>query len=67
MTDRVKGFTVILDGDIREDDVEELRKAISCLRHVLSVDNVIAKVGDHFERERARHELGQALWKILYP
>lgn len=37
MTDRVNQLTVVLDHEMRVDDVEELVAAIRMLRHVLTV------------------------------
>lgn len=37
MTDRIKGLTVVLDKDYREDDVEVIIQAISLLRGVQQV------------------------------
>jgi hypothetical protein len=61
MTDRVQGFTVVLDRDVRDDDVEELRKAIACLRYVVSVENRVVVPDDHWARQRMRYELIAAI------
>ncbi len=37
MTDRINVITVVLEKDIREDDVEPILVAIRCLRGVLRV------------------------------
>ena len=37
MTDRVRTLTVVLDQDMRVDDVEIVTSAISMIRHVQSV------------------------------
>lgn len=42
MTDRVNALVVVLDKDIRTDDVESLIEAIKHFRGVLSVFNNIA-------------------------
>ena len=67
MTDRVHSLTVVLEHDIRVDDVEALTQAIRQLRGVLSVDGNVSDLSDHVAWERARHDLGQKLWKVLYP
>jgi hypothetical protein len=42
MTDRVKGFTVVLDKDFRIDDVEVTQNAIAMIKGVSSVQPIIA-------------------------
>lgn len=67
MTTRLKGFTVVLEEDMREDDAEPLRLAIAQMRGVLSVAPVEKDIDDYFAMERVRRELGMKLWEILYP
>lgn len=54
MTDRVAGFTVTLDDDIREDDAEIIAGAIRVLRRVVSVEPVAADAALHIAERRAR-------------
>jgi hypothetical protein len=58
MTDRIQALTVILDHDMRDDDVQELIAAIKCLRHV---GNVITTnpvdVNTIVARTRIYHEI----------
>lgn len=67
MTDRFRGFTVALAKDVREDDFEAIEKAVRMIKGVLDVvpirDNPDAWIAD----ERARRELGEKLWQVLYP
>lgn len=67
MTDRINALTVVLDHDIRIDDVEPLVEAIKQLRHVQSVDPRVAEVSDHIAFARARTELSTKLWEVLHP
>lgn len=67
MTDRYNALTVILEKDIRDDDAEALLNAIRQLRGVLSVSGNVADFDSHLAQERARSELGQKLWNVLYP
>ena len=67
MTDRLAGFIVTLDHDIREDDAQAIVNAIRCLRGVLSVEPIVADVEFHMAQERARRDLGEKLWAVLYP
>lgn len=65
MTTRLKGFTVALDADIREDDAETIKSAIRSLRHVLDVTPIEANSEDWINRQRIRWELKEKLWKAL--
>ena len=67
MTDRAKGLIVVLDADIRTDDLIALKDAIKCMKHVIAVDHSVADPDDYMNRQRIRHELGLELWKVLYP
>ncbi len=65
MTDRVKGLTVILDKDIREDDIQILVNAISMFRYVLSVKPVLATSDDMFVRARCDGEWRNKIIQLI--
>jgi len=65
MTDRVKGFVVTLEKDIRIDDVEVIKQAIEMIKGVCNVDCSIASIDDSINRARVRQELSAKLWKAL--
>lgn len=65
MTARIKGFAVTLAEDLRADDAEEIRRALSLVRGVVSVEAVEADLHDAINRERIRCELTTALYKAL--
>lgn len=67
MTDRLRGVIVTFQKDIRTDDAETLILAIEQLRNVLSVKPVVATIDSHISEERAKHELGQKVLKVIYP
>ncbi len=67
MTDRIQAFTVTLDKDIREDDVEVVITAIYMIRHVLSVEPHVAGLDAHVARQRVRRELHELLFAVLNP
>jgi hypothetical protein len=64
MTDRL---TVVLEKDIRDDDAQPLIEAIKQMRGVLDVQPLMANIESYIAQSRARAELGQKLWDILYP
>lgn len=67
MTDRYNTLTVVLEKDIRDDDAEALLTAIRQLRGVLSVNGNVADLTAYMAEERAKRELGDKLWQVLYP
>jgi hypothetical protein len=67
MTDRFNTLTVVLEKDIRDDDAETLLTAIRQMRGVLSVEGNVSDTTAHMAEERAKHELGQKLWEVIYP
>jgi hypothetical protein len=65
MTTRLKGFTVVLDHDIRDDDAETIKQAILALRHVQDVQPVPVDVADFIIRARVRRELLEKVLKVI--
>jgi hypothetical protein len=65
MTDRLKGFVVVLDQDYRVDDAEEIRIALSMVKGVLSVTPSVTQLEDHMNRQRIRTELHEKLFEVL--
>lgn len=56
MTDKVKGFTVTLEKDIRIDDVEVIVNAIRMIRGIADVEVSITTGDDYINREMIRNE-----------
>jgi len=65
MTDRIGALTVVLNEDIRSDDVEWITKAIMMIRGVASVDMHVVGVPDHMARARVRDEIESELRKAV--
>lgn len=65
MTDRVNALTVALERDIRVDDIEQLKKAISQLRGVAKVSVHVTDVADHVAEIRARGAVRDKLYALL--
>jgi len=65
MTDRVKGFTVTLEEDIRIDDFETILNAVKMIKGVASVEPSIVTPDDHINRERMKMEVYQKLQKVI--
>lgn len=62
MTDRVKGFTVTLGDDMREDDFEALLIALKMLKGVVHVEPTIVTAEDYFAYQRVRSEFRNKLY-----
>jgi len=67
MTDRYNYLTVVLERNLRDDDAEGLINAIKMLRGVLEVKPNIANAADFLAETRARQDIGEKLWGVLYP
>jgi hypothetical protein len=67
MTDRIHSLTVVLSHDIREDDIQPLITAIRLLKPVLSVVTHVTDDDSYMAEERARQELREKMFDILYP
>jgi len=68
MTDRINTLTVVLNHEMRADDCAIIADAIRQLRGVLTVTaNVADGLTDHVAYERARRDLVDKMWDVLYP
>jgi hypothetical protein len=65
MTDRVKGFTVTLEHDIRIDDVEVILNAVRMIKGVANVEPSISTHDDHMNRERLKWELRDKFYEFM--
>jgi hypothetical protein len=65
MTDRVHSLTVVLETDMRTDDVEGVINAILHLKPVISVEKHISDVGTLMAEARAKQELRMKLFEVL--
>lgn len=65
MTNRIKSLTVVLENDIRDDDIESLTQAIKLLRNVLVVKLNVANPEDYEARSRIKAELQKKLWDVI--
>ncbi len=65
MTDRVNALTVVLDKDMRVDDIEHMIAAISMLKGVKKVSMHITDVADHVADVRAKREVRDKLYALI--
>ena len=64
MTDRIKGFVVTLDRDIREDDAEATINALKMVKGVIAVERVRDTPGIAIETTRLRAEMAEKIWEL---
>lgn len=65
MTDRIKGLTVLLEPDKRDDDAEYIINAIRMIKGVVSVKAHVADMNHHLAVETARRALMDKLRDVL--
>ena len=66
MTDRIRTLTVILDRDMRDDDVEVVKQAVQMVKRVASVQNGEVVGGDeHMRRTIALNEFIRTQYQFL--
>lgn len=66
MTTRYNALVVVLEYDVRDDDVEPLINAIRMMRGVASVSGNVASIEEHAAEARVRSELSKKLFGVLY-
>lgn len=67
MTDRIHSITLVLEENLREDDVQVLIEACKLFKSVISVEGNVADHSQHTADARARQVLGEQVWGIIYP
>ena len=65
VTDRIKGLTVVLENNIRDDDCEYIIAAIKLIRGVISVKAHVADMDHYIAQETIRIELIKKLYDVL--
>jgi hypothetical protein len=65
MTDRFKGFIVVLDRDVREDDAEAIVTALKMVKGVKAVTPVETAADDYIVAHRVKSEIERSLWEWI--
>jgi len=63
MTDRIKGFTVSLTHDIRDDDCEVIINAIKMIKGVADVELHVVDPDDWMARKHVKEELRNKIFE----
>lgn len=62
---RVKGFTVTLERDIKEEDFQRVLEAVEMITGVLHVEPVLATGQDHITRMRLKNDITRNILKLI--
>lgn len=65
MTARVKGFTVTLERDIKQEDFQRILEAVEMITGVLHVEPVLATGKDHITRMRLKNDITRNILKVI--
>ncbi len=65
MSDRVKGFIITLEKDVRLDDVELLMQTIRYMRGVANVEPSLVDSSDWINQKRVKTELREKMYKFI--
>ena len=65
MTNRVKGFTVTLERDIKEEDFQRVQEAVEMIVGVLHVEPSLATGQDHITRMRLKNDITRNILKVI--
>jgi hypothetical protein len=66
MTDRLGGLIVTFNQDYREDDAEDIIKAISMVKGVAEVSPIVTDASDHINRTQIRLEIADKVYSALH-
>ena len=65
MTNRVNAFIVVLQNNVREDDIQETRLALQMIKGVVDVKPNIATVDDLIAEVRVKREIFNKILDFL--
>jgi hypothetical protein len=65
MTDRIKGFTITLQKDIRDDDMNQILTTLKMIKYVVDVEPVIFTGEDRMAEQRLKAELRGKVYEFL--
>lgn len=65
MTDRHTGYIVTLSEEIREDDAEAILNALRMVKHVISVDPIVADGSDFTSTVRANRKWQDKIFALV--
>lgn len=67
MSNRIRAIVVEFDADVSEEYADAVCNAIRVFRHVQRVEPHVADWESAMADQRARNELGQKIFAVIYP
>ncbi len=66
MSDRIQALTVVLESDVREEDIDSIIRVLEGVRGVAKVtDKGVVNVQDLLARQHVRNELATTLFEVF--
>lgn len=65
MTDRHRGYVVVLEQNVRSDDAQEIINALKMVKGVLTVKPIINDANDEINEARAKYEVRTKVYLAL--
>lgn len=65
MTDRINALTLVLNRDIRDDDIEFLRQACMALKFVTAVKLNVANIDQFVAETRVQTKIEEKIYALL--
>ena len=65
MTDRIKGLTVTLDPNIREDDAQAIIDAVSMIKGVANVETHVTDIDHYMAVASARITMEKDIFELI--
>ena len=66
MSDRIFSYTVILDGQYKDEDAQDIQEAIEMIKGVSKVVPKVANMELAFAVDQARRNLGRDIISVIY-
>lgn len=65
MSDRIKGFTVELACDLKDEDFQQIKDAVEMIKGVQSITESVVTSDDYINRSRIKNELMGKIYDLL--
>ena len=65
MTDRIKGLTIVLEDNIRDDDCDRITDAIGMVKGVVSVIRHVEDDEHYMAKQQVKREIGGKIMELV--
>ena len=62
---KVKGFTVTLERDMKEEDFQRIKESVEMTKGVLHVHPILTSSQDHITRMRLKNDITRNILKLI--